>query len=169
MAVAKLEEYAEVVILTQNIDGLHQRAGSTRVLELHGSITRIKCTSCNFQEDTMAEFDDVPPKCVCGSILRPDVVWFGESLPQDVWQESINLVGKWCDMMVVAGTSLAVSPANMLPVYARQNGTMMITVNPDGRTSYLETPAYASLYVCGTSAVVLPEMVSLFKEASVQS
>ena len=86
-AIAELEKYKDVVVLTQNIDGLHQRAGSTKVLELHGSIIRIKCTVCDFKDEIINSFDKLPPKCNCGNILRPDVVWFGEALPQNVWQE----------------------------------------------------------------------------------
>jgi NAD-dependent deacetylase len=129
-AIAELEKYKEVVVLTQNIDGLHQRAGNTKVLELHGSIIRIKCTVCDFQREIKTSFDILPPKCKCGNILRPDVVWFGEALPQDVWQDAIVHANS-CDIMIIAGTSLVVSPANTLPIYAKQNGATLIEVNPD--------------------------------------
>lgn len=129
-AIAELEKYKEVVVLTQNIDGLHQRAGNTKVLELHGSIIRIKCTVCDFQREIKTSFDILPPKCNCGNILRPDVVWFGEALPQDVWQDAIVHANS-CDIMIIAGTSLVVSPANTLPIYAKQNGATLIEVNPD--------------------------------------
>ena len=84
-AIVKLEKYATVTILTQNIDGLHQKAGSSNVFELHGSIMKIKCTVCNFKSSQIEKFSQIPPLCKCGNMLRPDVVWFGESLPQDVW------------------------------------------------------------------------------------
>jgi NAD-dependent deacetylase len=119
-----------VVILTQNIDGLHQRAGSSHVLELHGSIIRIKCTVCDFHDDVTESFRKLPPLCNCGNILRPDVVWFGEGLPQDVWQEAITEANS-CDVMIIAGTSLVVSPANTLPIYAKQNNAILIEVNPE--------------------------------------
>lgn len=86
-AIAELEKYVEVTVLTQNIDGLHQKAGSSKVLELHGSIIRVKCSVCNFKDDIPNKFSENPPMCKCGNMLRPDVVWFGESLPQDVWQK----------------------------------------------------------------------------------
>ncbi|MDX1533724.1 MAG: Sir2 family NAD-dependent protein deacetylase, partial [Nitrosopumilaceae archaeon] len=74
-AIADLENYKKVIVLTQNIDGLHQKAGSSNVLELHGSIIRIKCTSCDYQDNITSEFSSLPPKCVnCDKILRPDVV-----------------------------------------------------------------------------------------------
>ena len=107
-AVAELEKFANVVVLTQNIDGLHQKAGSSEVLELHGSIVKIKCTVCDFKEEIMTEFNEIPPLCKCGNILRPGVVWFGESLPQDIWEKAIILSSQ-CDLMIIAGTSLVVS------------------------------------------------------------
>jgi len=119
-AIVELEKYAEVVVLTQNIDGLHQKSGSSKVLELHGSIVKIKCLVCDYKEEILTEITNFPPLCKCGNILRPDVVWFGESLPQDVWQNAMNFARK-CDLMIIAGTSLVVSPANTLPIYAKQN------------------------------------------------
>src|SRR5210317_2488473 len=129
-AIAELEKYAEVVVLTQNIDGLHQKSGSSKVLELHGSIVKIKCSVCDYKEEILTEISNLPPLCKCGNILRPDVVWFGESLPQDVWQNAINLASN-CDLMVIAGTSLVVSPANTLPIYAKQNNATLVEINPD--------------------------------------
>ena len=73
-AIAELEKYANVVVLTQNIDNLHQRAGSNNVLELHGSIIRIKCTVCDFNDEITSTFEKLPPMCKCGEMLRPDVV-----------------------------------------------------------------------------------------------
>lgn len=159
VAMAELERHADVCILTQNIDGLHQRAGSTRVLELHGSIVRVRCVSCGDCRERTDEFASVPPACGrCGDgMLRPDVVWFGEPLPQDVWGEAIRQAGS-CDVMVIAGTSLEVSPANTLPYHARQGGAATIEVNP------AETcmSSYMDHAVRGTCAGVIPEMVSLF-------
>ncbi len=129
-AIAELEKFYNIPVLTQNIDGLHQRAGSSRVFELHGSIIRIKCTVCDFQDDITSNFQQFPPKCNCGNILRPDVVWFGEPLPQDVWNNAIQ-EASLCDIMIIAGTSLVVSPANTLPVYAKQNNALLIEINPE--------------------------------------
>ncbi len=158
-AIAELEKYKDVVVLTQNIDGLHQRAGSTKVLELHGSIIRIKCTVCDFKGDIESRFDELPPKCKCGNILRPDVVWFGESLPQDIWQEAI-IQANSCDMMIIAGTSLVVSPANTLPIYARQNNAILIEVNPE--ETVMSQDMQLSLKT--TSANALPELISIFQK-----
>ncbi|CUR50793.1 NAD-dependent protein deacylase 2 [Nitrosotalea devaniterrae] len=128
VAITELEKFKQVSILTQNIDGLHQRAGSTNVYELHGSIITIKCTVCDFKNKITSRFLQLPPLCKCGNILRPDVVWFGEALPQDAW-ESAMVQASTCDTMIVVGTSLEVSPANLLPVYAKQNGAIIIEVN----------------------------------------
>lgn len=128
VAIAELEKHRQVSVLTQNIDGLHQRAGSTNIYELHGSIITIKCTVCDFKNKITSGFLQLPPLCKCGNILRPDVVWFGEALPQDVWKSAMTQASA-CDIMIVVGTSLEVSPANLLPVYAKQNGAMIIEVN----------------------------------------
>ena len=158
-AIAELEKYAEVVVLTQNIDGLYQKAGSTKVLELHGSIVKIKCSVCSFKDEVTEEFSEIPPLCKCGNLLRPDVVWFGESLPQDVWQNAMVFASQ-CDLMVIVGTSLVVSPANTLPIYAKQNNSILIEINPENT----EISSQMDLVVRNSSAIVLPEFVSMFKE-----
>jgi NAD-dependent deacetylase len=156
VTIAELEKYKNVTVLTQNIDGLHQRAGSISVYELHGSIIRIKCTVCDFKDTITSSFSNLPPLCKCGNMLRPDVVWFGEALPQDIWNTAIEK-SSTCDTMVVVGTSLAVSPANLLPVYAKENGALMIEVNPD------QTPMSVTmdLSLRSSAAKALPELVSI--------
>ena len=156
IAMAELEKYKDVTVLTQNIDGLHQRAGSTKVYELHGSIITIKCTVCDFRDTITSSFSNLPPLCKCRNMLRPDVVWFGESLPQDIWKTAIEKSSS-CDVMIVVGTSLAVSPANLLPVYAKENRALMIEVNPD------QTPMSTTmdLSLRSSAAKTLPELVSI--------
>ena len=158
-AIAELEKYAQVVVLTQNIDGLHKKAGSSNVLELHGSIVKIKCSVCDYNEEILTEILDFPPICKCGNILRPDVVWFGEPLPQDVWQNAIKFASQ-CDLMVIVGTSLAVSPANTLPLYAKQNNATLIEINPE-KTEMSEE---MDENIRNTSVETLPKLVSLFKK-----
>ena len=155
-AIAELAKHKQVIILTQNIDGLHQRSGSKHVLELHGSIIRIKCTVCDFKDNIATPFESLPPKCKCGNILRPDVVWFGEGLPQDVWGQAISHA-QTCDVMIIVGTSLVVSPANTLPLYAKQNGAVLIEVNPEKTVMSSEM----DLSVRETSANALPELVKM--------
>ena len=158
LAIAELEQYKQVTVLTQNIDGLHQRAGSTSVYELHGSIITIKCTICDFKNTITSSFSQLPPICKCGNILRPDVVWFGEALPQDIWKSAMEKSSS-CDIMIVVGTSLAVSPANLLPVYAKENGALMIEVNPD------QTPmsGIMDLSLRSSAAKALPELLSIVR------
>ena len=158
-AIAELEKYKQISVLTQNIDGLHQRAGSTHVYELHGSIITIKCTVCDFKDNIVSSFSQLPPLCKCGNMLRPDVVWFGESLPQDVWKYAMDQASS-CDVMVVVGTSLAVSPANLLPVYAKQNGATMVEVNIE------QTPMSSSMDISlrSSAASALPVLVSMISE-----
>ncbi len=157
-AIANMEKFRDVVVLTQNIDGLHQRSGSTNVLELHGSIIRIKCTHCSFSDNITDNFESLPPKCTCGNILRPDVVWFGEALPQDVWKNAMEEASR-CDIMIIAGTSLVVSPANTLPIYAKQNGATLIEVNPEKTMMSNDM----DLSIQDTSATILPKILSVLK------
>ena len=158
-AIAELEKYAQVTVLTQNIDGLHQKAGSKEVLELHGSIVKIKCSVCDFQSEIEEEFDKIPPICKCSNILRPNVVWFGESLPENVWQKAI-IYASQCDLMIIVGTSLVVSPANTLPIYAKQNDATLLEINPE----ITEMSAEMDLVVRNTGATTLPKLVSVFEE-----
>jgi len=158
-AIAELEKYAQVIVLTQNIDGLHKKAGSSNVLELHGSIVKIKCSVCDYNKEILTEISDFPPLCKCGNILRPDVVWFGEPLPQDVWQNAIEFASQ-CDLMVIVGTSLVVSPANTLPLYAKQNNAMLVEINPE-KTDMSEE---MDEIIRNTSVETLPKLISLFKK-----
>ncbi|MDX1596500.1 MAG: NAD-dependent deacylase [Nitrosopumilaceae archaeon] len=160
-AIAEMEKFADVSVLTQNIDGLHQRAGSSNVYELHGSIVRIKCTVCNYNEEVFTEYDNFPPKCQCGSMLRPDVVWFGEQLPQKTWQDAMILSGS-CDLMVIVGTSLSVSPANTLPVFAGQNEATLIEINPDSTLLSSEV----NLSIREKSSEALPKLLSFLSRNS---
>ena len=157
-AIFELEKYVKVIVLTQNIDGLHQRAGSTEVLELHGSIVKIKCTVCNFKSEILSEFLQIPPLCKCGNVLRPDVIWFGESLPQEIWQKAVIHASK-CDVMIVVGTSLVVSPANTLPIYAKQNNATLIEINPEETIMSSDM----DLSIRSTSVAALPKFISIFK------
>lgn len=157
-AISELEKYAEVVVLTQNIDGLHQKSGSSKVLELHGSIVKIKCSVCDYKEEILTEISELPPICKCGNLLRPDVVWFGETLPQDVWHNAINFASN-CDLMIIVGTSLVVSPANTLPIYAKRNNATLIEINPQET----EMSQEMDVTIRSTSAEFLPKLLTLFK------
>ncbi|WP_297441109.1 Sir2 family NAD-dependent protein deacetylase [Nitrosopumilus sp.] len=113
---------------------------------------------CNYKEEILTEITNIPPLCKCGNILRPDVVWFGESLPQDVWKNAMRFASQ-CDLMIIAGTSLVVSPANMLPIYAKQNNAILVEINPEDT----EMSEVMNLKIRNTSAKSIPKLVSIFK------
>ena len=152
-AIAEFEDFAQVSVLTQNIDGLHQRAGSTDVLELHGSIARVRCVACGSGRETAEEFSTVPPTCKCGGMLRPDVVWFGEPVDHDTWQSAVGRAS-WCDVMIIVGTSLVVTPANILPVHAGRSGATLVEINPEPSAM----SAGMDYSIRGTAADVLPRL-----------
>jgi NAD-dependent deacetylase len=120
----------EFTLVTQNVDGLHQAAGSQRVLELHGNIWRTRCTACDWVgEDHRVPLPQVPPRCpACDQLLRPDVVWFGESLPSHVLTAAGKAASS-CRWMLVIGTSAVVYPAAALPEIACRNGAHLVEVN----------------------------------------
>jgi NAD-dependent deacetylase len=106
-AIASLED---ALVVTQNVDGLHQRAGSRDVIELHGNLFRTRCVREETRRDATAAFDDLPPRCECGALLRPDVVWFGEMLPEGAFARA-GLAVRDADLLLVIGTSGVVFPA----------------------------------------------------------
>jgi NAD-dependent deacetylase len=131
-ALAELEKLkADFVLVTQNVDDLHRRAGQRNVIELHGNITRSLCIDCGkFDDPDHRVSADGLPRCIsCNGLLRPDVVWFGEMLPEDAWSRAVEAF-EFCDVCLVVGTSGAVYPAASLPLVARQNGAFAIEVNP---------------------------------------
>ncbi|MGA5465700.1 NAD-dependent deacylase [Mycobacterium sp. NPDC050041] len=135
-AVAAWQDYADVHVVTQNVDNLHERAGSRNVYHLHGSLFEFRCAACGAQFEGVVpampepvESVD-PPQCPCGGLIRPNVVWFGEALPEDAWQRSVAAVNA-ADVVVVVGTSSIVYPAAGLPEMALANGTAVVEVNPE--------------------------------------
>ncbi|NUQ01884.1 MAG: NAD-dependent protein deacylase, partial [Armatimonadetes bacterium] len=129
-ALAALEQHCpRVSLITQNIDNLHQRAGSSAVIELHGNLLRTRC----FDEDRLVETyqdDEVPPRCPrCGGLLRPDVVWFGEILPPAALAAA-SAAAATCDLFFSVGTSAVVYPAAGLALAALQRGVPVVEVNP---------------------------------------
>ncbi len=152
LALVELEQVIpQLTIVTQNVDGLHQRAGSTRVVELHGNILRTVCSACRRPVETWAD-DSVPPRCPhCQGRLRPDVVWFGESLQQDAWRLAHEAVVE-SDLMLVVGTSGLVEPAASLPRQAVRLGAVVVEIN------VAPTPftASATFYLSGAAGVILP-------------
>ncbi len=119
----------DFTLITQNVDGLHQAAGSRQVLELHGNIWRVRCTRCGkISEDRRVPLPEIPPRCACGGLLRPDVIWFGEPLPAHVLQQAWKAAER-CRWMLVIGTSALVQPAASLPILAKRRGARLIEIN----------------------------------------
>ncbi|NIM92975.1 MAG: NAD-dependent protein deacylase [Anaerolineales bacterium] len=147
------KQFENFFIITQNVDGLHQRAGSKNVLELHGSLWKIKCTQCGDRwQDFQIPLPAGNPICPsCGSLARPDVVWFGEPLERDILEQAHALSAS-ADWMLVVGTSASIQPANILPLIAREVGARIIEINLE------PTPlsAEASLTLKGPAGEVLP-------------
>jgi NAD-dependent deacetylase len=123
------QEYA---LITQNVDGLHRLAGSRNVLELHGNIWRQRCgRGCRTPwTDRRVPLPEMPPRCPdCGALARPDVVWFGESLPRPVLEAALATV-RHCQLMLVVGTSALVQPVASLPLLAQESGAHVVEINP---------------------------------------
>lgn len=154
-ALAEMEQaLPDFTLITQNVDGLHWQAGNRKILTLHGDLWRVRCTQCSYQgQDRRLPLPEIPPRCQqCGGLLRPDVVWFGESLPADVLEAAVSASSRARTMLVV-GTSALVQPAASLPVIAKQAGAYLIEVNPD------ETPLtpLADRVLRGSAGELLPQ------------
>jgi NAD-dependent deacetylase len=157
-ALATLEERfgtERFAVITQNIDGLHRAAGSRHVLELHGNLARVKCTGCALREDRGAEPLPELPRCAdCGALLRPDIVWFHEMLPEDVWEQALMAAAE-CQCFLVVGTSAVVYPAAGLIELARRQGARILEVNLERTAASLN----ADLGLYGPSGQLLPRLV----------
>jgi len=130
LAIKRLEEiFPNFFLITQNVDGLHGRTGIKNIVEIHGNLWRVRCTR---DDRTSMLFDvplkTIPPVCECGNILRPDVVWFGESIPSEALQTSYNVMSL-CDTLMVVGTSGVVYPVASFPETVKGNGGFVIEVN----------------------------------------
>ena len=159
IALVELAELVPLTIVTQNIDGLHQRAGSRDVIELHGSAQRFKCLTERHTGLTLADLggsDEAPPRCPhCGDIVRPDVVWFGEGLPPAALDRALELASR-CEVLLAVGTSGVVYPAAMVPVLAQQAGAALIDVNPESDA----IATMADWFLQGPGGEVLPRLVA---------
>ncbi|MFH1131464.1 MAG: NAD-dependent deacylase [Pseudomonadota bacterium] len=128
LALADLEKAGVLSgIITQNIDNLHQNAGSKQVMEFHGNASRLRCLKCNSTTNA-DQHETIPPLCECGEILKPDVIFFGESIPQEAFRQSTELANT-CKTMLIVGTSATVVPASMLPMLAKANGALLVEFN----------------------------------------
>jgi NAD-dependent deacetylase len=157
-ALAELERLVpNFVLVTQNVDSLHQRAGSQSVIEVHGNIMRSKCSDEGVPVKPCEDDPEVPPSCPsCGALLRPDVVWFGESLPAEALEEAFD-AACGCDLFFSIGTSGVVQPAASLAFEALRHGAVVVEVNPN------ETPLtrHADYSLRGRAGEVLPALVQV--------
>jgi NAD-dependent deacetylase len=156
-ALAELERRAgRFTLITQNVDGLHDRAGSRNVLKVHGDIWMVRCTACGREtRDDRVPLPELPPRCECGGLLRPGVVWFGEPLPENVWREAEQAT-RLAGVFLVIGTAAVVYPAAGLVPLAKAAGAKVIEINLD------ETP-YSAQVDCslrGRAGELLPEVIA---------
>jgi len=152
--------FSNSVVITQNVDGLHKRAGNHSILELHGNIHRQKCFKCGVLADAGKNIKDSIDYCSCGGMLRPDVVWFGENLSGSVLNEAFQ-AAEDCALLFSIGTSTQVYPAAQLPFTAQQNGAFIIEINPE------PTPfsSKANLSLRDQAGEILPKLYEEFNAA----
>lgn len=151
----------DFTLITQNVDGLHERAGNRQILRLHGNIWHVRCTEDNVvSENHDVPLPQVPPICSCGALLRPHVVWFGESLDPQILSEAYRAL-QGCDLMLVIGTSAVVQPAASMPAIAKDRGAYLIEVNIE------RTPlsSQADEVILGPAAHELPKLWSRLRDS----
>ena len=161
-ALVRLEELVkEFILVTQNVDNLHYRAGNRRVLELHGNIERSYCIDCGkFTENVEVTTDKKVPRCSsCNGLIRPDVVWFGEMLPEGIFEAATEAAGQ-CELFLAIGTSAVVYPAAGLPMTARNQGAYVVEVN----TEPTEISHTVNETLLGKAGEVLPQLITILEE-----
>ncbi|MFU8771662.1 MAG: SIR2 family NAD-dependent protein deacylase [Anaerolineales bacterium] len=156
IALATMEQQvSRFTLITQNVDDLHRRAGSQNIIALHGDILKTRCIDCHTYTEDALQNENIPPRCFhCGGLLRPDVVWFGESLPTEALEAAFT-AARECDLFLSIGTSTLVEPSASLPFIALQNDIPVVEINPE------ETPLSrsATYQLKGAAGKVLPELV----------
>jgi NAD-dependent deacetylase len=156
-ALAAAESRArKFTLITQNVDGLHELAGSRNVLRLHGSIWMLRCLECRRErEDRSTPLPEIPPRCECGGMLRPGVVWFGELLPAQVWKDA-EAAARQADLFLLIGTSAMVYPAAGLASMAKSSGARVVEINIE------ETGVSDSIdeFLQGPSGELLPQLIA---------
>jgi len=157
------EELPGFILITQNIDGLHSRAGSKNILELHGNIWQLRCLKeAKVTENFESPLPHIPPRCpACGGLLRPNVVWFGEALPRLILEQAQS-ASTAAELMFVIGTSAYVQPAASLPLLAAEGGAAIVEINPD----YTPLSTYASYSLRGKAGEILLQIDAAIRDAS---
>jgi len=158
-ALVKLEKHVnDFTLITQNVDGLHREAGSRKLLEIHGNLWEVKCTKCGLLTPNRSLNMGKLPKCAkCGGLLRPNVVWFGESLDTDIIRKAIE-ASKNCELMLIVGTSGVVQPAASLAYQAKAEGAVLAEINIE------QTPQSGQMdfVLTGPAGKILPMLVENF-------
>lgn len=170
LVLAELERRGIIkAVITQNVDSLHQRAGSSTVIEFHGHNRTLRCEGCGrrVKREDIA-FDALAgsfPKCPCGGPMRPEVVFFGEGIPSQAHTAAISEIEK-CDLVLVVGTSATVAPASYLPVIAKKQGAFILEINP---TPTLLTDQMTDLHIAEAAGRALASILAVMDEkASLQ-
>ncbi len=164
-ALAEMQRYYKnFTVITQNIDNLHRRAGSSVVHELHGNIERNYCIGCGkyYTNEEILRFKHAPRCLKCNGMIRPDVVWFGELLPEEEWKESISAAQR-ADVFFSIGTSSVVYPAASIPKLAQNSGAFIVEINIEPT----ELTSFADETIFGKSGEVLPQLVHSLKHSLV--
>jgi len=161
IAIKEFEKYFDTKVVTQNVDNLHGRAGSKTIYELHGNIERNYCINCNsfFNLDEIELTGEVPKCDKCGGLIRPDVVWFGEMLPQETFMNA-EISAQRCDICFVVGTSAVVYPAAYIPHTAKSAGAYLVEINIE-KTDF---SSFADLSLTGTAGEILPKVLEEVKK-----
>jgi len=151
-ALAEMERHAErFALITQNVDGLHDRAGSRNILKVHGDIWMLRCCGCGRERvDRSESIPDLPPRCACGCLERPGVVWFGEGLPRDVW------IRAEAEVFLVIGTAAVVYPAAGLVDLAKSQGAKVVEIN----IAETSVSSLVDVSLRGSAAEILPQLLS---------
>ena len=157
ITIAKLENYYnKFKLITQNVDGLHEKAGSKNIIELHGNIWKVQCTAEGYVNDNYdVPLKEIPPKCRCSALLRPYIVWFGEPLHLGTFENAVSAVQN-ADILLVIGTSAIVQPAASLPIITKEANRLVIEINIE------DTPLtpIVDLSIKGKAAEILPRLFS---------
>jgi NAD-dependent deacetylase len=151
------------LIITQNVDSLHQRAGNTKVVEFHGNNRTLRCDSCTqrFSRNSIS-LKSLPPLCPCGGALRPELVFFGEPISGDAFHQAIAAAEK-CDLMLIVGTSAAVAPASQIPRVAKRKGAFLLEINP--KASELSSH-FIDFRIAEPAGVALPGILAALDECN---
>ncbi len=157
-ALAQMEDMGILkAIITQNIDSLHQRAGSRNVIEFHGHNRTLRCERCHRRFDRESvSLESLPPLCSCGSFLRPEFVFFGEEIPPEAYRRAMD-AAQHCDVMLVVGTSATVAPASFLPRAAKSRGAFLLEINP---TKTQLSDLYSDMHFADMAGRVLPAILA---------